>query len=56
MVAGTPRPDSPLSRFWDEFRNNRVAIVALGVVVAICLLALARLVLPDLARQQLHGV
>lgn len=41
MVAGTPRPDSPLSRFWDEFRNNRVAIVALGVVVAICLLALA---------------
>jgi peptide/nickel transport system permease protein len=32
---------TPLSRFWDEFRVNRVALAALAVVVFICLLALA---------------
>ena len=32
---------SPLARFWDEFRRNRVAVVALGVVLLIMLLALA---------------
>jgi peptide/nickel transport system permease protein len=36
------RTDStPLSRFWDEFRLNTVAMVALGVVVLISALALA---------------
>jgi peptide/nickel transport system permease protein len=30
---------SPLARFWAEFRTNRIAVVALGVVVAIVLLA-----------------
>ena len=30
---------SPLARFWAEFRANRIAVVALGVVVAIVLLA-----------------
>ena len=32
---------SPLARFWDEFRRSRVAVVALGVVLFIMLLALA---------------
>jgi peptide/nickel transport system permease protein len=30
---------SPFARFWAEFRANRIAVVALGVVVAIVLLA-----------------
>ncbi len=30
---------SPLARFWAEFRANRIAVVALGVVIAIVLLA-----------------
>jgi len=30
---------SPVARFWAEFRTNRIAVVALGVVVAIVLLA-----------------
>ncbi len=34
-------PTSPFARFWDEFRRNRVAVAALGVVLAIMLLALA---------------
>jgi peptide/nickel transport system permease protein len=32
---------TPLSRFWDEFRLNTVAMVALGVVVLISALAIA---------------
>ncbi len=32
---------SPLARFWEEFRQSRVAVVALGVVLLIMLLALA---------------
>jgi peptide/nickel transport system permease protein len=32
---------SPLARFWDEFRQSRVAVVALGVVLFIMLIALA---------------
>jgi peptide/nickel transport system permease protein len=32
--------DSPLARFWDEFRANRVAVVALAIVVAIIVLSL----------------
>lgn len=32
--------DSPLGRFWDEFRANRVAVVALAIVVAIIVLSL----------------
>ncbi|MGL5114720.1 MAG: ABC transporter permease [Beijerinckiaceae bacterium] len=32
---------SPLRAFWDEFRDNRVAVVALGVALAIFALALA---------------
>ncbi len=35
------RESTPLSRFWDEFRLNTVAMVALGVVVLISALALA---------------
>ncbi|PTM57211.1 ABC transporter permease [Phreatobacter oligotrophus] len=31
---------SPLRQFWDEFRVNRVAVVALGLVVAIVLVSL----------------
>ncbi|MCA0452225.1 MAG: ABC transporter permease [Proteobacteria bacterium] len=30
---------SPVARFWAEFRTNRIAVAALGVVVAIVLLA-----------------
>jgi peptide/nickel transport system permease protein len=33
-------PSSPLARFWEEFRYNRIAVGALVVVVAILLLAL----------------
>jgi peptide/nickel transport system permease protein len=33
--------DSPLARFWDEFRGNRVAVLALAVVAAIIVLSLA---------------
>lgn len=32
--------DSPLARFWDEFRTNRVAVVALAIVLVIILLSL----------------
>jgi peptide/nickel transport system permease protein len=32
---------TPLSRFWEEFRVNRVAVAALVVVALICVLALA---------------
>ncbi len=32
---------TPLSRFWQEFRDNRIAVAALGMVVLICGLALA---------------
>jgi peptide/nickel transport system permease protein len=32
--------DSPLARFWDEFCGNRVAVVALGIVVVIIVLSL----------------
>ncbi|KAF0135029.1 MAG: peptide/nickel transport system permease protein [Xanthobacteraceae bacterium] len=32
--------DSPLARFWDEFRANRVAVVALAIVVTIIVLSL----------------
>jgi peptide/nickel transport system permease protein len=32
--------DSPLARIWSEFRENRVAVVALAVVVVIAILAL----------------
>jgi peptide/nickel transport system permease protein len=47
--------DAPLRRFWDDFSSNRVAVVALAVVVVIALLALsAPLIAPqnpyDLAR------
>jgi peptide/nickel transport system permease protein len=35
------RESTPLSRFWDEFRLNTVAMVALGVVALISALALA---------------
>ncbi|MGU9979175.1 ABC transporter permease [Phreatobacter sp. HK31-P] len=31
--------DSPLARFWDEFRANRVAVVALAIVVTIIVLS-----------------
>jgi peptide/nickel transport system permease protein len=40
--------DSPLARIWSEFRENRVAVVALGVVVIIAILALlAPLIAPQ---------
>jgi peptide/nickel transport system permease protein len=40
--------DSPLARIWAEFRENRVAVVALGVVVIIAILALlAPLIAPQ---------
>jgi len=32
--------DSPLTRFWDEFRTNRVAVAALAIVLVIILLSL----------------
>lgn len=32
--------DTPLARFWNEFRANRVALAALAVVVAIILIAI----------------
>lgn len=32
---------TPLGRFWDDFRANTLAVIALGVVVAIVLIALA---------------
>lgn len=32
--------DSPLARFWDEFRANRVAVVALAIVLVIIVLSL----------------
>ncbi|MCU0883622.1 MAG: ABC transporter permease [Beijerinckiaceae bacterium] len=32
---------TPLARFWGEFRNNTVAVIALGVVIAISALAIA---------------
>lgn len=35
------RPSTPLALFWAEFRENRVALAALAVVVAIVVLALA---------------
>ncbi|MDP3547083.1 MAG: ABC transporter permease [Phreatobacter sp.] len=31
--------DSPLARFWDEFRANRVAVVALAIVLTIIVLS-----------------
>lgn len=33
-------PASPLRRFWSEYRENKIAVVALGIVVAMILLAL----------------
>jgi peptide/nickel transport system permease protein len=40
--------DSPFARIWNEFRENRVAVVALGVVVIIAILALlAPLIAPQ---------
>jgi peptide/nickel transport system permease protein len=40
--------DSPFARIWAEFRENRVAVVALGVVVMIAILALlAPLIAPQ---------
>lgn len=33
-------PSSPLARFWDEFRHNRVAVGALAVVALILVIAL----------------
>ncbi len=40
--------DSPLARIWAEFRENRIAVVALGVVVIIAILALlAPLIAPQ---------
>ena len=40
--------DSPLARIWREFRENRIAVAALGVVVVIALLALlAPLIAPQ---------
>jgi peptide/nickel transport system permease protein len=32
---------TPLARFWGEFRNNTVAVIALGVVITISALAIA---------------
>lgn len=32
--------DSPLARFWEEFRTNRVAVVALAIVAVIIVLSL----------------
>lgn len=32
---------TPLARFWDEFRHNSVAVIALGVVIAISIMAMA---------------
>lgn len=32
--------DSPLARFWDEFRTNRVAVAALAIVLVIIVLSL----------------
>jgi len=32
--------DSPVARFWDEFRANRVAVVALAIVVVVIVLSL----------------
>ncbi len=32
--------DSPLTRFWDEFRTNRVAVAALAIVLVIIVLSL----------------
>ncbi len=40
--------DAPFLRFWAAFRENRIALVALGVIVAIALLAvLAPLIAPQ---------
>lgn len=42
------RQDTPLKRFWYEFRENKIAVVALSVVVVLMLLALfASLVSPQ---------
>ncbi|MEX0501960.1 ABC transporter permease [Alphaproteobacteria bacterium LSUCC0719] len=42
------RQDTPLTRFWHEFRENKIAVVALSVVVVLMLLALfASLVSPQ---------
>jgi peptide/nickel transport system permease protein len=40
-MAVSPFSDSPLARFWDEFRTSRVSVAALGVVILISALALA---------------
>ena len=43
-----PQPTTPLRRFWVEFRENKVAVVALAVVVILTLLAIfAPLVTPQ---------
>lgn len=39
-MAGMIDRSSPLARFWEEFRHNRIAVGALGVVVAIIAIAL----------------
>ena len=42
------RQDTPLTRFWHEFRENKIAVLALSVVVVLMLLALfASLVSPQ---------
>ena len=42
------RQDTPLTRFWHEFRENKIAVMALSVVVVLMLLALfASLVSPQ---------
>ena len=47
-AARPAKPVSPLGRFWAEFRESPVAVVALGVVAALVLLAiLAPLVTPQ---------
>jgi peptide/nickel transport system permease protein len=41
MAAASPMSDSPLARFWDEFKTSRVSVAALGIVILISVLALA---------------
>ncbi|MGL4324684.1 MAG: ABC transporter permease [Beijerinckiaceae bacterium] len=41
MAFLPPMHDSPLARFWDEFKASHVAVAALAVVIVISVLALA---------------
>lgn len=44
----TRMPETPIGRFWADFRENRIALVALGVVFAILILAIfAPLIAPQ---------